>query len=257
MFGMAAGQFFHAVGFMRRHRLLWLFVFPLILNVLLWAIGAHYTSQLSVMVSDAIRSWLPDFAEWPQWLISLMVAVGWILRLLLRLILFLALAFLSGYVVLIILSPVFSLAAVKVMEKAGVESDTFSVWHFFRDLLRGILLSFRNLLMELFLSIMFLIGGMIPVAGFFAPLALFLTSSYYFGFSFIDYSLEQKGYSLARSVWFVKQHRGLAIGCGLMFTLTMMIPYVGIFLAGFTGIVSVVAATLAVIQVMDNPKLSA
>jgi CysZ protein len=116
---------------------------------------------------------------------------------------------------------------------------------------RGILLTFRNLLMELFLSLMLLIGGAIPVAGLLAPLALLLTSAYYYGFSLIDYSLEQRGYSIRRSVWYVKNHRGLAMGSGLMLTLTMMIPFVGIFLAGFVGIVSVVGATLAVNQVAD------
>jgi len=250
-FALAFHQFFKAIGFMRRHGMMWLLFFPLTLNLLFLFIDAHYTAQLSNIIVQQIAALIPDLSTLPNWLTTLMSVVGWLLILIFKMLLFLVLTFVSGFVVLILLSPVFSLTASKVMSVINSQSDVYGLLHWLRDMARGILLTFRNLLMELFLSLMLLLGGTIPVAGLLAPLALLLTSAYYYGFSFIDYSLEQKGYSISRSVWYVKNHRGLAIGSGLMFTLTMMIPFVGVFLAGFVGIVSVVGATLAVNQVGD------
>jgi len=250
-FALAFHHFFKAIGFMRRHKMMWLLLFPLVLNLLFLFVDAHYASQLSNFIIRQFVVLIPDLSTLPSWLTLLLSVAGWLFVLILKLLLFLDLTFVSGFVVLILLSPVFSFTASKVNGIISSQSDSYRLSRWLRDMARGILLTFRNLLMELFLSLMLLIGGAIPVAGLLAPLALLLTSAYYYGFSLIDYSLEQRGYSISRSVWYVKNHRGLAIGSGLMLTLTMMIPFVGIFLAGFVGIVSVVGATLAVNQVGD------
>lgn len=251
-FMYAVGMFFKAIGFIRKNRLSWLFIFPLILNVLLWFSGAHLIGEMMDFLMKWIRDFLPDMSSWPHWVAGIMQVLGWIFWLILRVMLFFVLVYLGGYLVMIALSPVFSLAAERTLSIMGHYQTNYGFGHWIRDILRGIMLSFRNLLMELFLSLMYFIGGFVPIIGLLSPLALLITSSYYFGFSFLDYALEQKRYTIVRSVIFVGGHKGLAIGAGIVFTLTMMIPFVGIFLAGFVGIVSVVAATLAVHHVVDE-----
>lgn len=100
---------------------------------------------------------------------------------------------------------------------------------FVSQLWRGIKVNGRNLLMELFLSIPIFIISFIPVIGFISSILLFLVQSYYAGFGNMDYTLERH-YGYSQSVRFVSDHRGLAIGNGMIFMLMLLIPVLGIIL---------------------------
>jgi len=71
---------------------------------------------------------------------------------------------------------------------------------------------------------------------------------YYYGFSMLDYSFERKKITAAESIYFIGNHRGLAIGNGLMFYLIQLMPIVGWVLA---PTYAVVAATLSLHEVKD------
>lgn len=102
--------------------------------------------------------------------------------------------------------------------------------HSFMTLLwRGIKVNGRNLIMELFLSIPILILSFIPVINFLSPILLFFVQSYYAGFGNMDYTLERH-YSYSKSIRFVSDHRGIAIGNGMVFMLMLLIPIIGIIL---------------------------
>jgi CysZ protein len=62
----------------------------------------------------------------------------------------------------------------------------------------------------------------------------------------MDYTLERKKLSVSQSVDFVRKHKGIAISNGLIFALTIILPFCGTFLAPFVSIFSVVGATLAI-----------
>ena len=100
---------------------------------------------------------------------------------------------------------------------------------FMGQLWRGIKVNGRNLIMEVFLSIPIFILGFIPVIGILSGFLLFFVQSYYAGFGNMDYTLERHlGYS--KSVRFVSDHRGIAIGNGMVFMLMLLIPVIGIIL---------------------------
>jgi CysZ protein len=117
---------------------------------------------------------------------------------------------------------------------------------FISQLWRGIKVNGRNLLMEIFLSIPIFIIGFIPVIGFISSILLFLVQSYYAGFGNMDYTLERH-YGYAKSIRFVSDHRGLAIGNGMIFMLMLLIPVLGIILV---LPLSVTAATTETVKVL-------
>ncbi len=114
---------------------------------------------------------------------------------------------------------------------------------------RGIQVNGRNLVMEIFLSIPIFILGFIPVIGFLSGVLLFFVQSYYAGFGNMDYTLERYfGYS--KSVRFVSDHRGIAIGNGMVFMLMLLIPVIGIILV---LPLSVTAASTVTVDIL-NPS---
>ncbi|MEC8883425.1 MAG: EI24 domain-containing protein, partial [Bacteroidota bacterium] len=94
------------------------------------------------------------------------------------------------------------------------------------QLLRGLKINLRNLAWELLLSIPFLLLSLIPVVGVLATASLFLIQAYYAGFGNMDYTLERH-FSYRESINFVKAHRGVATGNGIVFMLFLLIPFVG------------------------------
>lgn len=121
---------------------------------------------------------------------------------------------------------------------------------FWSLLWRGIRINARNLLMELLLTVPILLIGLIPILGLISPFLLFATQAYYAGFGNMDYTLERH-LKYADSVKFVKAHRGVAIGNGIVFMLMLFIPVFGVILVlPF----SVTAATSETIQVLNAPQ---
>jgi CysZ protein len=115
-------------------------------------------------------------------------------------------------------------------------------------LLRGIRISLRNLLRELVLSIPILLFGLIPIIGFFSVILLFLMQAYFTGFGNMDYTLERH-FSYQKSIFYVKNNRGLAIGNGIVFMLFLLIPFVGVILV---HPFSVTAATIVTVKSMNK-----
>ncbi|WP_297692549.1 EI24 domain-containing protein [uncultured Eudoraea sp.] len=114
------------------------------------------------------------------------------------------------------------------------------------QLWRGIKVNGRNLIMELFLSIPIFIIGFIPIVGFISSVLLFLVQSYYAGFGNMDYTLERH-FGYRKSVRFVSDHRGLAIGNGMVFILMLFVPVLGII---FVLPLSVTAATTETVKIL-------
>ena len=94
----------------------------------------------------------------------------------------------------------------------------------------------------MFLNIIPIIGS---IAAFVGNL---LVSSYFYGFSFIDYSNERNKLSVKESVQFVRKNKGLSVGLGMIFSICFYVPFIGVIVASFLAVVSTVAATLAVLE---------
>lgn len=127
------------------------------------------------------------------------------------------------------MSPVSEKIEIHLLGEESKLSDQHRNTSFHQQLWRGIRINVRNLLMELWLTIIILIISLIPVIGWFTSLILFFIQAYYAGFGNMDYTLERH-FKYKESVSFVRKHRGIAIGNGIVFMLFLLIPVIGVIL---------------------------
>jgi CysZ protein len=118
-----------------------------------------------------------------------------------------------------------------------------------RLILRGAVLSFRNMMKEMWFTFWLLLLSLIPPFGLFIPFILFAIQAFYSGFGNMDYSLE-KYYGIADSKKFSQKHRWLAVGNGTIFLSLLAVPVLGLF---FAPALSTVAATLESVKRIHAP----
>lgn len=135
----------------------------------------------------------------------------------------------------------------------GVERHQHRDTSFSEQLWRGIRINVRNLMMELLLTIPIILIGFIPIIGFFSTIALFLVQAYYAGFGNMDYTLERH-FKYDESIKFVKQHRGLAIGNGIVFMLFLLIPVIGIIFVLPLSVTAASTETVALLKSQNRLK---
>ena len=249
-FGNGFSSFVEAFGFMRRHRMAWMFLVPLVL----WAaLTFGLFAALHGPVED-LSAWLAgqlglqvDAAHDPGWWAAMKrvfnatrEALTWLALKLLVLYLLLSL---NKYLVLILLSPLLAYASERAEEVLTGTEQPFSWAQVLRDALRGALIALRNGLLELVIGLA--IGLLSLVMPLFVPLAtvaLFVVGAYFYGFSAVDYILERRRLRMAASVRAVNAHLGLVLGNGTAFSLLMKVPLVG---TTFAPLLAAVGAVLA------------
>lgn len=121
---------------------------------------------------------------------------------------------------------------------------------FMQQLWRGIRINGRNLLMELVLTVPILLLKFIPVVNIFSTVLLFIVQAYYAGFGNMDYTLERH-FQYKESLQFVRKHKGLAIGNGIVFILFLLVPIIGVILV---LPLSVTAASTRTVEAL-NPNI--
>ena len=119
-------------------------------------------------------------------------------------------------------------------------SNTSQLW-------RGIRINVRNLAMEIFITIPLLILSLVPVLNIITTVLLFLVQAYYAGFGNMDYTLERH-YGYKESVGFVKRHKGVAIGNGIIFTIMLFIPVIGVLMVLPLSVTAATSQTIRFIQ---------
>lgn len=188
-------------------------------------------------LSDNLGNFLVAWWRW-EWGSSVINNVGsWLGGMLIALLGILSLK----YIVLIVIAPFMSLMSEKIEAKitGRVSTQKLSLGKAVKDMIRGLRLALRNISRELFLTLVLVLLGLIPIFTWLSPILIFIVQSYYAGFGNADYTLERH-FNLRNSVRFAKQHRGLMIGNGSIFMLLLMTG-VGFLIA---PVLSTVAATL-------------
>lgn len=154
------------------------------------------------------------------------------------------------HIIMAFSAPFMSPVSEKIEKYLVGNAHTHRKTTFIEQLWRGIRINVRNLSLELLLTLPILILGFIPVIGVISTLLLFLVQAYYAGFGNMDYTLERH-YKYKESIQFVKKHRGLAIGNGIIFMLFLLIPVIGVILV---LPLSVTAASVKTIEALQLEK---
>ena len=154
------------------------------------------------------------------------------------------------HIVLALSAPFMGLVSEKI--EAHIIGDDMNLRNSFNWGLiwRGIRINTRNLMMELLLTIPILLIGFIPIIGLISTPLLFLVQSYYAGFGNMDYTLERH-LSYRQSIQFVRNHKGIALGNGMVFMMLLLIPILGIILV---LPLSVTAASTETINIVLKSK---
>lgn len=182
---------------------------------------------------DDLGQKLIDFYPFEKGKNVMASVAGWISRILLGLIVF----FIYKYLLLIILSPILSIISEKV--EVSITGDRGKRFSLFGEILRAIRFNIRNLYKEIFYTVLLLLLGFIPTFSPFVPFAIFLVQAYYLGLGFMDFYMERH-FSYNESIRLGKTNRLWLSGLGSATGLTLLIPFLGFFIA---PILATIAAT--------------
>ncbi|MBR9913469.1 MAG: coproporphyrinogen III oxidase [Algicola sp.] len=224
---------------------LWKFFFiPIAISI----ITALTIGFLSYGLSDNIgnfisRAWPWEFGK--TTFTSISTFIGAIIVLALGLILY-------KHIIMALSAPFMSPVSEKIeAHLTGVEKHEHRHTTFQEQLWRGIRINLRNLAKELLITLPILLLKFIPVVNIASTVLLFLVQAYYAGFGNMDYTLERH-FKYRESINFVKRHRGIAIGNGIVFMLFLFIPVIGIILV---LPMSVTAASLKTVNLLKEDQI--
>ena len=232
--------YFNALEIISKLKLWKYFVIPIIISL----VTALAIGSIAYGVSDDIGGFIANIWPW-EWgkktFLSISSFLGGLIVLGFGLLVF-------KHIILALSAPFMGPISEKIEIHLTGNQQTPRPASFFELLVRGLRISIRNLTRELILSIPILIVGFFPVIGLSSALLLFIMQAYFAGFGNMDYTLERH-FDYKNSVQFVKNHRGLAIGNGIVFMAFLLIPVIGVILV---LPLSVTAATVATVKQMQQ-----
>ena len=239
---IAVKSYLTAHHFIVKHKLWKWIVIPGIVYAILFGAGMYFFVHSAVVVIDyffsktGLKSWLE---KEPDNGIRYIFILG---QLILHIILMLVYFSWFKYLFLIVGSPVFAWLSEKTEAMIHGTEHQFNGRKYLRTIARGIQIAVRNSLWQTVYSISIVLLSLLPLIGWATPVLAIFVECYYFGFSMLDYTSERKGLSSAQSIDRIGNHKGLAIGNGMVFFLMHSVLVVGWVLApGY----AVIAATLS------------
>ncbi|MCQ2251166.1 MAG: EI24 domain-containing protein [Bacteroidales bacterium] len=229
-------------GFIFRNGLGKYFVVPVIVNILLVILlvssGWFTGDWVSSLWDSTDSAWLGFLQEMVKWVITVLF--------------FVLFFFIGGTIVVLCMSPIYTIISEKTDCILSGRTFETSAAQTAKDIWRTVVLSLKNTVKQLMLTLLCLLLNFIPIVGNVLSLVLiFLVNSYYFGYSFMDYTNERYRRNVSISNNVVSHYKYLAIVIGAVYALPMYF-FVGTFIAAFLGGVSTVAATMAQMRLENS-----
>lgn len=246
------GRGFKAYGpafcmlFSRRYA--WFLVFPFLAWLAFFLLGVWLVATLGTPVESWLENIIDAWAGNISWLQNAGTIVAFLFRFLIRIAYFLLFVSVGGYLVMIVLSPVYSWLSERAEHDLTGQEYPFRWGRFFREVLRGVLIAVRNTVFQLIVSLVLFAFSFVPLVGLLSPVLLFLSSAYFYGFSFVDYTIERRYLRVKESVSYVNRNIGFVMGLGVPFAAALALPFAQFLVCGIVSLVSVIAATYAVCQ---------
>ncbi|MBS1662571.1 MAG: EI24 domain-containing protein [Bacteroidetes bacterium] len=226
--------------FVTKHRLWKWILIPGVLYAILFSVGMYFfwnsANDAVAWLSQLIHRFSPHRSAGLNFLV-LMTAM------MVHLVLVFFYFSLFKYLFLIICSPIFSYLSEQTEALINGKEYSFKMdSEFFQDMKRGIGLALRNSLWQTVYTLSILILSFIPLIGWITPVISTFVECYYYGFSMLDYSCMRHKLSPSASIAYIGQHKGLAIGNGIIFYGMHFVPVLGCVLA---PAYAVIAATIS------------
>jgi CysZ protein len=239
--------FSDAFGIIRRNKMGKYFVVPVIVNIILaglliwggWGLG------------EWIRSlWDSEHGGWLGWLGT---AVQWVMPI----VMFFLFIFIGGTIVNLLMSPIYTTISEKTDTSLTGRVFSSDAKQTVKDIWRSVVIALKSTIKQLVLTLLCLLLNIVPIIGQVLSITLiFIINSYYFGYSFMDYTNERYRRSVSESNNEVWHYKYLAITIGAIYALPMYV-LCGTFLAAYMGGVCTVAATKAQIELeSQDPQYS-
>ena len=243
-----------AIKFLIKNKLLYFFLFPIAFNFLIYFSGLSLLNDFRLLTTQYLENYLEGFgASEDWWVLFLNKFFSISIWLVSKVFFFYIFSLFGGYLTIIFLSPVFTYLSEKTASIQKGKIYNFNFTQFVNDIFRAILISIRNILVQLLMVFVLFLIGFVPVLGWGISIILnLIIVSYFYGFSFLDYTNERHQLSIKESVKIVRRKKGLAVGLGLVFYLCFFIPLLGGVISSFLAIISVVAATISLEETFDN-----
>ena len=235
---IAVQSYFKAHDFIKEHKLWrWILILGIIYAILfgvsIYFFGKSATAVISYLTIDTgLQNWLDKLHS--SWLGFLFAVGGVILWLILMLLYF----SLFKYIWLIIGAPLFSFLSDKTFSILKGDEYTFDLKRYLAHVKRGISIAIRNSLWQTVYVVSIIFLSLLPFVGWATPILAVMIECYYYGFSMMDYSCEGNKMNSANATDFISQHKGLAIGNGIVFYLMHFVVFIGWILAPSYAIIA-------------------
>lgn len=239
-FGLAVKSYGKAITFVLEKGLWKYCIWSVVVAVVLML----WESYISSSVAGYVETRLMELLQFNFLGESLKAVLGFFIRTGIRIIFYFIYLSINKYILLTLLSPLMAILSEKTENLYYPSKQGFQLGQFVKDVLRGIVLAFRNMSIELLIVLLSFIIVWIPIIGWLSPFVLFILSCYFYGFSMIDYINERRKLNIHQSIAYVNQHKGLAIGNGLIFALLFAIPYIGVIIGASLAPVAAAVAVL-------------
>ncbi len=242
-------SYLQAVAFICKKGLWKYLLYPVAMTILLlysgFKLAVHYASGIHAQLMELIHpshfhtAWIEFFSS----------ALYYTLLILLKIIFFFIFSSISKFIVLIVMSPVMSVLSEKTEELITGKKNPFNLILCIKNMLRGVVIAVRNLLIQCIIIIFCMLISWVPVLGWVSPVVLLVFSYYFYGFSMMDYVNERKGMGVTESVKAIRENRGIAIVNGFVFSMLFAVPFAGMIIA---PVLAPVAAVIAMTDKMNT-----
>lgn len=245
--------FFRGVEFSLKHFRAWYLV-PILLWILLSLVFSFQLGRILIpyfleLIESSTGLKLSNESASDSFEKFLKIGISWGVILVVKILMWYAISRYMKYFVLIVLSPLFAYLSEKTEEKITGKSYPFKLIQFFKDVVRGIVITLRNMLIETGLILLgSILSFLIPFLSPFIILTLFLVNCYFMGFNFFDYVVERKKMNISSSVRYMRSNKFTLLGFGFAYNLVAFIPMLDWVLAPIS------AATGAVIADLNLPN---
>ena len=272
-FKLGLRSYLDAIVFIYKHHFWIYFIIPIIVFISIYYLGFYFRDLTTIYKT-------PNDASFFKSVYYFFVSGVFLL------LSFMFLNFIR-YIIILLISPLLSIVSERTERILTNKNYNYSFSQLIKDIKRALNLIFRNIFWEMLLGLCVVIVLMIlksifniheSIISIIQSLIISFIAFYYYGFGFIDYIMERLQMNHKESIKFVRKHRGLAIALGFIFTplfhysnnylfilkeqfepgsiYFLIILILSVTLIAIIPIVSMVAATIAVHELIDLNKNS-